>query len=224
LIVIAGETPTIVPPAPNTGILPDGSEVATPEVSPDRPAIVALEEQAKVESVKRATEAAALTHAAVATEVKATELADATSAKAVALADATGATAAVLAADASAKAADLADAATARALVLAGATQSSAVAIAVAKALRDQHVDHVLEGHGKRLDNIEAHGVAVEKTLEDHGNVLGRIETKVDAGIEASKTAAAKRLSTRTFTIATFGVLTTMVGTTVAFLGATGNL
>jgi hypothetical protein len=202
--------PTIIPSAPDKATLPDGSEVATPDLTP---AIVALEEQAKAESGKRAAEATALTHAVTIMETKATELADVTSAKAVSLA-----------ADASAKAADLADAATARALVLAGATQSSAVAIAVAKALRDQHVDHMLEGHGKRLDNIEAHGIAVEKTLAEHGNILGRIEVKVDAGIEASKTAAAKRLSTRTFTIATIGVLTTMVGTTVAFLAATGNL
>ena len=202
--------PTIIPSAPDKATLPDGSEVATPDLTP---AIVALEEQAKAESDKRAAEAAALTHAVTVMETKATELADVTSAKAVSLA-----------ADASVKAADLADAATARALVLAGATQSSAVAIAVAKALRDQHVDHMLEGHGKRLDNIEAHGIAVEKTLAEHGNILGRIEVKVDAGIEASKTAAAKRLSTRTFTIATIGVLTTMVGTTVAFLAATGNL
>ena len=193
------EKTTIVPPLPDTASLPDGAEIATPEVGLDHDAVVALEDKA---------------HALVgATTQKATDLAAADAARAAALA-----------VEVAKKASELADTVAARAVILSGTTQNKAVQIAVAQALRDQHVDHILEGHGRRLDTIEASGAAIEKTLDIHSNILIRIETKVDQSIQAAKDAATKRLSSRTFAVTTIGVCVTMASATIAALGATGNL
>jgi hypothetical protein len=205
----ADPAPVVVPSLPEVAVLPDGTDVATPEVTLDYHAVVALEQQAKVEAGKRAAEAIALTHAAVAVEVKATDLAAGVDAKATALA-----------AKVEEKATDLAAGVATEAAVQASDRQDKAVALAVALALRNAQLDQVLGQHAGRLDKINGSQERMVAVQEAQGTTLVRIESKVDiaAGIQDALTK--RKWSNRTYRLAAVATTTTACALTLSLLAA----
>jgi hypothetical protein len=149
--------------------------------------------------------------AVVALEQHARQLAETISQKAVSLADENTKKAAGLAAEASLRAAQLASAAADKAITLANSDQEKAVLRAVAQALRDQHVDQVLEIHTTRLNDINGSQEKVFGLLSEHGLALSRIEA-----------VAGKHLSNRSFRVSVASVVV-MLASVLAAL-ASGNV
>ena len=178
---------------------PPAGPPAAPPVGLDHDAVVALEDKA---------------HAlAGVTEQKAVDLAATVDAKAAALATATAEAASRLASESATAATRALGVEVERAAFLARDRADAATALAVKAALREQHVDQVLEAHSTRLGQINGSQDRMEATQGAHTLTLARIEA-----------VATKRLARRTFLVTTAGVLITMASATFGALGATGNL
>lgn len=133
-------------------------------------------------------------------------------------------TAANVAAGAATEATRLAAEATAKAAVLAAENQSAAVKIAVSTALREQHVDHVLEEHGAHLATINGSVADLAKEVAEANVTLVRMEGNLATSEQVAAALRGRRLTRHQIIFATIAAIFSFVSLVVGILAATGGL